>query len=77
VPSLQEEERNCSLLLTGVGSRVEVDEADQQRSSSGGSSLRRRGRDPAGGVTPAAKTLNAVVARALATTAAPDIDIRV
>jgi hypothetical protein len=77
MPSLQEEERNCSLLLTGAGSRAEVDKADQQRSSSGGSSLRQHGRDPAGGVTPAAKTLNAVAARALATTAAPNIDIRV
>jgi hypothetical protein len=72
VLSLSEEERILLLLPAGVSSRAEVDEADQRHSSSGDSSFRQRYCDPAGGVTPAAKTPTAV-----ATTAALNVDIRV
>jgi hypothetical protein len=67
---LSEEDRIWSLLLIGASSRAEADKADQRRIFSGGSFFRQRCPDPAGHVTPAAKTPTAVAAHALATTAA-------
>jgi hypothetical protein len=63
MPSVSEEERNWSLLLNGASTSfgAEVDESDQRHSSSGGSSLWKRGRDPDDGTTSTGKTPTARV----------------